>query len=81
MEKPEGHWTGYYEATFDHHPLVGQTERPGVWAMCGFSGHGVMHSPATADCLAAMILGDTPPVDLSPLSPLRSEALVDPTQL
>ena len=78
---PEGHWTGYYEATFDHHPLVGQTERPGVWAMCGFSGHGVMHSPATADCLAAMILGDTPPVDLSPLSPLRSEALVDPTQL
>jgi len=81
VEKPEGHWTGYYEATFDHHPLVGQTERPGVWAMCGFSGHGVMHSPATADCLAAMILGDTPPVDLSPLSPLRSEALVDPTQL
>jgi hypothetical protein len=28
-----------------------------------------------------MILGDTPPIDLSALSPLRREALVDPTQL
>jgi sarcosine oxidase, subunit beta len=81
VERPEAHWTGHYEVTFDHHPLVGRTERPGVWAMCGFSGHGVMHSPATADCLAAMILGDTPAIDLSALSPLRGEALVDPTQL
>jgi sarcosine oxidase subunit beta len=81
VERPEAHWTGNYEVTFDHHPLVGRTERPGVWAMCGFSGHGVMHSPATADCLAAMILGDTPAIDLSALSPLRREALVDPTQL
>src|SRR5207253_739538 len=81
VERPEAHWTGYYEVTFDHHPLVGQTERPGVWAMCGFSGYGVMHSPSTADSLAAMILGDSPPVDVSALSPLRTVALVDPTQL
>jgi sarcosine oxidase subunit beta len=81
LEQPEAHWTGYYEVTFDHHPLVGRTERDGVWAMCGFSGHGVMHSPATGDCLAAMILGDSPPLDVSALSPLRTEALVDPTQL
>ena len=64
-ERPEAHWTGYYEMTFDHHPLVGATRRPGVWASCGFSGHGVMHSPAIADCLAAMILGDTPPIDIT----------------
>lgn len=80
-ERPEGHWTGYYEVTFDHHPLVGATERPGVWAACGFSGHGVMHAPAVADCLAAMMLGQTPPVDVTALSPLRTEALVDTTQL
>jgi glycine/D-amino acid oxidase-like deaminating enzyme len=49
--------------------------------MCGFSGHGVMHSPAVADCLAAMILGDSPPIDLSALSPQRAERLVDRTQL
>lgn len=80
-ERPEDHWTGFYEMTFDHHPLVGQTERPGVWASCGFSGHGVMHAPATADCLAAMMLGEPPPVDVSALSPLRTAALVDRTQL
>jgi sarcosine oxidase subunit beta len=81
VERPEGHWTGFYEVTFDHHPLVGQTERPGVWACCGFSGHGVMHAPAVGESLAAMMVGDTPPLDLSPLSPLRREPLVDGTQL
>lgn len=74
-------WHGSYEVTFDHHPLVGATERPGVWASCGFSGHGVMHSPAIGDSLAAMMLGETPPVDLSPLSPQRTEPLRDLTQL
>jgi sarcosine oxidase subunit beta len=81
VERPEAHWTGLYEMTFDRHPLVGRTERDGVWASCGFSGHGVMHSPAVADCLAAMMLGQSPPVDISALSPLRTEGLVDPTQL
>ena len=81
VDRPEAHWTGFYEMTFDHHALVGRTERDGVWACCGFSGHGVMQSPAIADCLAAMILGESPPIDVSPLSPLRSAALVDTTQL
>jgi sarcosine oxidase subunit beta len=81
VERPEAHWTGFYEMTFDHHPLVGETERPGVWASCGFSGHGVMQAPAIADSLAAMMLGLTPPIDVSALSPLRTQGLVDPTQL
>jgi sarcosine oxidase subunit beta len=80
-EQPSDSWTGYYEVTFDHHPLVGETSRPGVWASCGFSGHGVMHSPAIGEALAAMMLGDTPRVDITPLSPLRTSALVDLTQL
>lgn len=79
--EPSGHWTGHYEVTFDHHPLVGRTERDGVWAMCGFSGHGVMHSPAVAESLAAMILGESPPVDISALDPGRTEPLYDDTQL
>lgn len=81
VEVPAGRWTGAYETTFDLHPLVGATERPGVWACCGFSGHGVMHSPVVGDCLAAMILGQTPPIDISTLSPLRTEPLFDATQL
>lgn len=80
-ECPASHWTGFYEVTFDHHPFVGLTSRKNVWASCGFSGHGIMHSPAISDCLAAMILGDTPPIDISALSPLRTTALQDPTQV
>ena len=81
VEQPEDYWTGYYEVTFDHHALVGATERPGVWAACGFSGHGVMQSPAVGRSLAAMIVGDTPPLDITALSPLRREPLIDRTQL
>jgi len=81
LERPEAHWTGHYEVTFDHHPLVGPTPRPGVWACCGFSGHGVMHAPAAAESLAAMILGESPPLDIGCLDPQRTVALVDTTQL
>ena len=79
--EPAGHWLGSYEVSFDHHALVGATERPGVWACCGFSGHGVMQAPAVGDCLAAMILGETPPLDITALTPLRTEPLIDRTQL
>lgn len=78
---PDGYFAGNYEVTFDNHPLVGETSRPGVWSSCGFSGHGVMHSPAIADSLAAMINGDSPPIDIRSLSPQRIEPLVDSTQL
>ena len=79
--EPAGHWLGSYEVSFDHHALVGATERPGVWACCGFSGHGVMQAPAVGECLAAMILGETPPLDITALTPLRTEPLIDRTQL
>jgi sarcosine oxidase, subunit beta len=81
VPEPDGYMAGNYEVTFDHHPLVGETSRPGVWSSCGFSGHGVMHSPAIADSLAAMINGDSPPIDIRPLSPQRIEPLIDSTQL
>jgi sarcosine oxidase, subunit beta len=81
VNEPDGLVVGNYEMTFDHHPLVGETERSGVWASCGFSGHGVMHSPAIADNLAAMMNGDSPPMDIRALSPRRVEPLIDSTQL
>jgi sarcosine oxidase subunit beta len=81
VDQPENHWIGFYEMTSDQHPLVGETACPGVWASCGFSGHGVMHAPAVAESLAAMILGQTPPIDISALSPQRVEPLVDSTQV
>ena len=81
LAEPSSHWVGSYEVTFDHHALVGETERPGVWACCGFSGHGVMQAPAVGEALAAMILGETSPVDITALTPLRTEPLIDRTQL
>lgn len=80
-ELPEAAWSGLYEVSFDGHALVGATERDRTWAMCGFSGHGVMQSPAVAESLAAMILGRSPAIDLAQLSPLRRVALRDDTQL
>jgi sarcosine oxidase, subunit beta len=81
VDQPEAHWTGFYEMTPDQHPLVGETACSGVWASCGFSGHGVMHAPAVAESLAAMILGQSPRVDISALSLLRTQPLVDIPQV
>ena len=58
-------WAGFYDMTPDAHPIIG-TVADGVYAACGFSGHGFMQSPAVGDAVAAELLGDTPPFDLAP---------------
>ena len=41
----------------DHHPILGESpEVPGFFFANGFSGHGVMHSPATGRILADLIV-------------------------
>jgi sarcosine oxidase subunit beta len=57
-------WAGFYDMTPDAHPIIGRVA-PGLYAACGFSGHGFMQSPAVGDAVAAELLGDTPPFDLS----------------
>ena len=58
-------WAGFYDMTPDAHPIIGEVA-DGVYAACGFSGHGFMQSPAVGDAVAAELLGDEPPFDLSP---------------
>jgi sarcosine oxidase subunit beta len=58
-------WAGLYDMTPDAHPIVGRLEE-GVYAACGFSGHGFMQSPAVGRALAAEILTGESPFDLSP---------------
>jgi sarcosine oxidase subunit beta len=54
---PKRAWAGLYEMTPDHHPVMGPvSEVPGLFLANGFSGHGVMHSPATGRILADLIL-------------------------
>ena len=58
-------WAGFYDMTPDAHPIIGSVA-DGVYAACGFSGHGFMQSPAVGDAVAAELLGETPPFDLEP---------------
>jgi sarcosine oxidase subunit beta len=58
-------WAGLYDMTPDAHPLIGPVA-DGVYAACGFSGHGFMQAPAVGAAVAAELLGDEPAVDLSP---------------
>ena len=58
-------WAGFYDMTPDAHPIIGPVA-DGVYSACGFSGHGFMQSPAVGDAVAAELLGEEPPFDLSP---------------
>ena len=70
---PKRAWAGLYEMTPDHHPILGPVpEVPGFYLANGFSGHGVMHAPATGNILADLILtGKTGLVDTSLLDLAR----------
>jgi len=58
-------WAGLYDMTPDAHPILGRVA-DGVYAACGFSGHGFMQSPAVGRALAEEILDGTSSFDLSP---------------
>jgi glycine/D-amino acid oxidase-like deaminating enzyme len=65
-------WAGLREMSPDDLALVGPlSQAPGLWIAAGFSGHGFMHAPAIGECLAAELLGQPSPVDLSALRPDR----------
>ena len=50
-------WAGLYAITPDHLPILGEMPRaPGFFNACGFSGHGVQHSPATGLIIAEEVL-------------------------
>jgi sarcosine oxidase subunit beta len=68
-------WAGLYDMTPDARPLVCWAGE-GVYAACGFSGHGFMQSPAVGRVVAEEILGLEPSVDLAPFRPDRFPAHV-----
>ena len=48
--------SGFYESTSAHSPIIGfDPNHPNVVHCCGFSGHGIMHSPAAGDIVAHLI--------------------------
>jgi sarcosine oxidase subunit beta len=58
-------WAGLYDMTPDAHPIVGEIA-DGVYAACGFSGHGFMQAPAVGRAVAELVLRGESSLDLSP---------------
>ena len=58
-------WAGLYDMTPDAHPIVGFVGE-GVYAACGFSGHGFMQSPAVGRAVAEELLFGEAAFDLTP---------------
>jgi glycine/D-amino acid oxidase-like deaminating enzyme len=58
-------WAGLYDMTPDAHPIIGWVG-DGVYAACGFSGHGFMQSPAVGKAAAEELLDGESSFDLGP---------------
>ena len=58
-------WAGLYDMTPDAHPIIGWVG-DGVYAACGFSGHGFMQSPAVGRAVAEELLRGESSLDLTP---------------
>jgi sarcosine oxidase subunit beta len=73
---PRRAWAGLYEMTPDHHAIIGPSPNvKGLYFVNGFSGHGVMHSPASGRITADLILhGHSDLIDASQLSVERFAA-------
>ncbi len=70
----ESAWAGHYEVNaLDHNGVIGPHDAlENFLFACGFSGHGVMHSPATGRGVAEWIMhGGYRSLDLSPLGYAR----------
>jgi glycine/D-amino acid oxidase-like deaminating enzyme len=72
---PRRGWAGLYEMTPDHHAVISPAPNvEGLYFVNGFSGHGVMHSPASGRIGADLILhGHSDLIDTTKLNVQRFE--------
>jgi sarcosine oxidase subunit beta len=67
-----GGYASLYDITPDWQPVLGAVPgREGLFVAAGFSGHGFKLAPALGECLAALLRGRPPAVDLAPFAPTR----------
>ncbi|MGH2659240.1 MAG: NAD(P)/FAD-dependent oxidoreductase [Actinomycetota bacterium] len=60
LDRPAVDWilqAGQYTVTPDHRPLIGRTALDGLWVNTGYSGHGIMLSPAASRFLVDLLTG------------------------
>ena len=67
-----GGYASLYDITPDWQPVLGAiTGVEGLFVAAGFSGHGFKLSPALGDCLAAVLCGEAPEIDIAAFAPTR----------
>jgi glycine/D-amino acid oxidase-like deaminating enzyme len=68
-------WAGLYEMTPDHNPMIGEhPQLTGFFMANGFSGHGLMMSPATGKIVSEIVrLGKSETFDVGLFAPDRFE--------
>src|SRR5438046_8823806 len=58
-------WAGLYEDTPDKHPILGKADGiDGFINAAGFSGHGIMHAPATGELIAELMVDGKTSLDI-----------------
>jgi glycine oxidase len=62
---------GLRPGTPDNAPLIGTAGDDGLLVATGHFRNGVLQAPITADSIASLLAGETPPVDLAAFSPER----------
>ena len=62
----ESAWAGLRPMTPDARPVIGQDpDLPSVFYACGHGKNGILLAPITAECVASLVAGSPPPVDIS----------------
>ncbi|HET9808751.1 MAG TPA: FAD-dependent oxidoreductase, partial [Candidatus Limnocylindria bacterium] len=54
--------------TPDKHPIIGAVGVEGFLCAAGFSGHGIMHAPATGEAIAELIVDGRTTLDVTALA-------------
>ena len=60
-----GQWANFRPATPDGLPLIGRTSVAGLLAATGHFRNGILLAPVTAAIIAALVCGETPPLDVA----------------
>lgn len=67
--EPEAHWSGIRPGTSRQAPILSEApHHPGLFIATGHYRNGLVCAPASAEIMAALIMGETPAIDPAPYS-------------
>ena len=67
--EPSSAWAGLRPMSADLHPILGpDPDEPRLFYATGHSRNGVLMTPITGECTAALLSGEAPPIDISVFS-------------